>query len=108
MEIVLGRHGRPALSRSKWIAPRTLGYWLASFNGSGILGDRIPQATLLAATGCKVIVASPLRRSYQSALLLASSQLIVTQDSVSEAGMPHQDWLFPARHSPFATDVLSQ
>ena len=96
MEIVLGRHGRPVLDQSKWIAPRTLGRWIAAFNDGGILSGQIPRSTSLAAGRCKVIVTSPLRRSYQSAQLLASSQLVVTEDLISEAGMPHPDWLFPA------------
>jgi hypothetical protein len=95
MEIVLGRHGRPVLDQSKWIAPRTLGHWIATFNDGGILSGEIPQSTSLAAARCKVIVTSTLRRSYQSAQLLASSHLVVTDDLISEAGMPHADWLLP-------------
>lgn len=96
MEIVLGRHGRSVLDQSKWIAPRKLAQWIAAFNDGGILRGQIPQSTSLAAARCKVIVSSPLRRSYQSAQLIASSQLLVTEDLISEAGMPHPDWLFPA------------
>ena len=96
MEIVLGRHGRPVLDQSKWIAPRGLSQWIAAFNDGGILRGQIPQATSLAAARCKVIVSSPLRRSYHSAQLIASSQLLVTEDLISEAGMPHTNWLFPA------------
>jgi broad specificity phosphatase PhoE len=96
MEIVLGRHGRPVLDQSKWIAPRTLGNWIAAFNDCGVLSGQIPKSTSLAAARCKVIVTSPLRRSYESAPLLASSQLVVREDLISEAGMPHPDWLFPA------------
>ncbi len=96
MEIVLGRHGRPVLDQSKWIAPCKLAQWIAAFNEGGILRGQIPLSTSLAAARCKVIVSSSLRRSYQSAQLIASSQLLVTEDLISEAGMPHPDWLFPA------------
>lgn len=95
MEIVLGRHGRPEVDQSRWIAPRTLGHWIAEFNDGGILSGQIPQSTSLAAARCKVIVASPLRRSYQSAQLLASSQLVVTEDLIREADMPHASWWLP-------------
>jgi len=70
-------------------------HWIAEFNDGGILSGEIPQSTSIAAARCKVLVASPIRRSYQSAQLLASSKLIVTEDLISEAGMPHPDWLFP-------------
>jgi broad specificity phosphatase PhoE len=95
MEIVLGRHGRPEVDQSKWITPRTLGHWIAEFNDGGILIGQIPRSTSLAAARCKIIVASPLRRSHQSAQLLASSQVVVTADSIREAGMPHPNWRLP-------------
>jgi broad specificity phosphatase PhoE len=95
MEIVLGRHGRTEVEQSKWIAPRMLRSWIAEFNDGGILGDQVPKSASLAAARCKAIVASPLRRSYHSAQLLASSQCVVTEDLISEASMPHPDWLFP-------------
>jgi broad specificity phosphatase PhoE len=95
MEIVLGRHGRPEVAQSKWIAPRRLGHWITKFNDGGIRGGQIPQTTSRAATHCKVIVASPLRRSYESAQLLASSQLVMTEDLIREADMPHPSWWFP-------------
>jgi broad specificity phosphatase PhoE len=96
MEIFLGRHGRPVLDQSKWIAPQKLAHWIAAFNDGEILMGQIPQSTSLAAARCSVIVSSPLRRSYQSAQLLASSQLHATDDLITEAGMPHPDWSLPA------------
>jgi broad specificity phosphatase PhoE len=95
MEIILGRHGRPEVDQSKWIAPRALGHWIAEFNDSGILSGQNPHATSLAAARCKVIVASSLRRSYQSAQLLASTQLVVTEEVTREAGMPYPKWWLP-------------
>ena len=95
MEIVLGRHGKPQVDRAQWIAARTLEHWIAKFNNGGILSGQIPQSTSLAAARCKVIVASPLRRSYQSAQLLVTSQLLVTEELIREADMPHLSWWFP-------------
>jgi broad specificity phosphatase PhoE len=95
LEIVLGRHGRPAIGQSRWIAPRKLGQWIAEFNVGGILSGQIPESTLLAAACCKVVVASPLHRSFQSAELLASSQLVVTEELIREAEMPHPSWWLP-------------
>lgn len=96
MEIILGRHGRPEVDQSHWIAPQKLGNWIAEFDDGGILSGEIPKSTSIAAARCKVIVASPLRRSYQSAQLLASSQLVVTEDLIREAGLPHPSWPLPS------------
>jgi broad specificity phosphatase PhoE len=96
MEIILGRHGRPEVAQAQWMTPRALRRWIAEFNDGGILSGQIPQSTSFAAARCKVIVASTLRRSYQSAQLLASSQLVVTEDLITEAGMPNPSWPLPA------------
>jgi broad specificity phosphatase PhoE len=95
MEIFLGRHGRPAIGQARWIAPRGLGQWIAEFNVGGILSGQIPESTLLVAERCKVIVASPLHRSFQSAEILASFQFVVTEELIREAGMPHANWWLP-------------
>jgi len=95
MKIVLGRHGKPKLGQWRWIAPQQLLHWIHAFNEADILVDRVPPHTATMAARCKVIVSSPLRRSVQSAQLLASSRPVLTEELFREAGMPHTRWRAP-------------
>jgi len=93
MEIAILRHGRPiAISKQPMTASQFVG-WIVRYNESGIARDSTPtNASVEFAKRCGVIICSGLPRSIQSAKLLCSDKLTVSDVIFSEAGMPYASW----------------
>jgi broad specificity phosphatase PhoE len=95
MEIILARHGEPALRQSGWIAPRQLADWIQAYNDAGIVAEGPPLKVCAKATESRFIVSSPLPRCLASAQAVAPRRDIFSEDTVREAELPFSSWVFP-------------
>jgi broad specificity phosphatase PhoE len=88
MEIVLVRHGRPALPPQRPISGRRIGQWVRAYDEVGIAHGAPPEQVrrLVAAAGC--VVTSDLRRSVESAARLTSSHDVRVDPDLREAPLP--------------------
>jgi broad specificity phosphatase PhoE len=84
------RHGKPAVDRRTPIAGVAFGAWIQTYNEAPLDVTYLPPASLRArvpAMGC--IATSPLRRSRESAVLLAPGRPLGCDALFVEAGSPH-------------------
>jgi broad specificity phosphatase PhoE len=89
MEILLVRHGRPEGLVRNPISSRDVGQWVRRYNESGIDQRLMPPESvsrLVASAGC--VVASNLRRSVESAAVLAPSRDVHIDPELREAVLP--------------------
>ncbi len=80
MRIVLVRHGRPAMGRSRWISHAAFARFIDDYQAAGIDGAHPPPEELLKlVAGAKRVHASDLQRSVESAkALLPKAELVST------------------------------
>ena len=80
MRIVLIRHGRPAMGRSRWIGHVAFARFIDDYQAAGIDGAEPPPKDLVKLVGrAKRVFASDLQRSIESArALLPDAELIST------------------------------
>ncbi len=79
MRIVLVRHGRPAMGRSRWIGHAGFARFLDDYEAAGIEADPPPPELLELIADSPRVFASDLRRSIDSAhALLPQAELIST------------------------------
>jgi broad specificity phosphatase PhoE len=89
LEIVLARHGRPLVDHRSRIRGREFGAWVAGFEQAPLDATLPPPPSLLArAAVAQCIVTSTLRRSVESAALLAPGRPVLSESLFVEAGMP--------------------
>jgi broad specificity phosphatase PhoE len=84
------RHGKPVVNRRTPVPGFAFGDWIRSYNEAPLDVTYLPPASLRArvpAMGC--IATSPLRRSRESAALLAPGRPLVCDALFVEAGSPH-------------------
>ena len=89
LQIVLVRHGRPAIDYRTRVAGSGYGDWIRRYDEAPLDLTVPPPAGLfmrLAAVGC--VATSPLRRSLESAQLLAPGLPLVCDPLFAEAGIP--------------------
>ena len=89
MEIILVRHGRPLSGGHSPAAGRGFRGWVAGLEQAPLDPTLLPPAALTAlaiSAGC--IMTSPLRRSAESAVLLAPGRTVLSEPLFVEAGMP--------------------
>jgi broad specificity phosphatase PhoE len=89
LKIFLVRHGRPAADFRTRIPGSAFGAWLRSYDEAPLDVTSVPPADLrarVATVGC--IASSPLRRSRESAALLAPGRPGVCDALFAEAGVP--------------------
>ncbi len=88
-EIVLARHGRPALSRRVVLSGAQYRDWWARYEVGGIApGQTPPPALVETASGVGVIVTSIRRRAIESARLVAGGRPILEEAVFVEAPLP--------------------
>ena len=88
-QLVLVRHGKPALSRDMHIDWRAYHSWWAAYGESGLAETEAPPRELAAlASGADVIVASPLPRALQTAQALCNGLEIIADERFVEAPLP--------------------
>lgn len=89
MEIVIARHGRPLPDDRTQPARRGFRGWVTGSEQAPLDPTLPPPADLIAlAQSTGIIVTSTLRRSLESAALLAPNRPVVTDALFAEAGMP--------------------
>jgi broad specificity phosphatase PhoE len=95
MEIILARHGEPALRQRSWIAPRQIAGWIQAYNHAGIVDEDAPLKVCAKAAQSRVIVSSPWPRCLESARAVAPRRDIFSEDTLREAELPYSSWVFP-------------
>ena len=87
--IILARHGRPAWDFRTPIPGHALAVWLQGERAAPLDASSRPGAELeQLARHAPCLVASPLRRSQDSARLLAPAAVLTTEADVREAALP--------------------
>jgi broad specificity phosphatase PhoE len=89
MEIILVRHGKPAVLMADPISGHDVGRWVGRYNEVGITRDLAPPERVRrfgSSAGC--VVASDLRRSIESATWLASPREVRIDADLREAVLP--------------------
>ena len=107
-QLVLVRHGRPALSRKLRIDWRAYHSWWAAYGESGLAETETPPAALLEiAKRADVIIASPLPRAWQTAQALCDGREVIADERFVEAPLPSPPIPF-LRLRPTLWGVLSR
>jgi broad specificity phosphatase PhoE len=87
--IVLARHGRPALDRSKAVDWRGYVTWWAAYDDGGLApGEEPPEDLLAVARDAHALLASPLTRSLETARAVAAGREVITDPVFIEAPLP--------------------
>ena len=94
VEIILMRHGKPVLTKGRWLAPFEMARWIEHYDRSEVEAANIPAASAKAATSASVIVSSTAARALSSVQALGYNAS--TADKVfCEAALPFSVWRFP-------------
>ena len=87
--IILARHGRPALDRSMTMNWRGYREWWGAYDVGGLAAGQAPGEALLdAAASADAVLASPLRRSQETAHAVAAGRPVLTDPVFLEAPLP--------------------
>lgn len=100
MRIILARHGKPDLRRSRSMAPREMENWIETYNNAEVIFEDVPAQTIETAHSSEIVVASTLRRSIQSAQYLSNSETLLFEQVFCEAGLPYSRWHLPKLPAP--------
>lgn len=93
MQIVIIRHGEPTACSNKAISAFEFSDWIEEYNQSGLIENARPsQAVFDICLDAKLIVCSTLKRSQESAQIIAGNTPIESNEKLVEAGMPYADW----------------
>lgn len=107
-ELVLVRHGRPALSRAVNLDWRGYRTWWAAYGESGLAPSQAPPPKLKEiAARADLVLASPLPRAHETAAALAPQADILLDDLFVEAPLPAPQ-IPMVRFKPRVWDVLSR
>ena len=107
-QLVLVRHGRPALSRKMYIDWRAYHSWWAAYGESGLAETETPPGVLVElAKRADIIIASPLPRAWQTAQALSGGRHIIADERFVEAPLPSPPIPF-VRLRPPIWNVLSR
>ncbi len=91
--IVIGRHGKPALDRSRAIHARAYVDWWAQYDAGGLLPDQVvPPHLMDALAGCERIWSSTLRRAVETAEAAAPGRIFSRDPVFVEAPLPPPLW----------------
>lgn len=107
LQILLVRHGTPAVDYRTRIPGSAFGAWLRSYDEAPLDVTSLPPADLRARVstiGC--IASSPLRRSRESAALLVPGRPVVCDALFAEAGIPSAIYLSLALRPRYWTLLL--
>src|SRR6187397_2711996 len=86
MRIVLVRHGRPAMGRSRWIGHAAFARFIDDYQAAGIDGGTPPPGDLKDLVArAKRVFASDLQRSIESAKVLLPHAELVSTSLFTEA-----------------------
>ncbi|MCZ6783430.1 MAG: histidine phosphatase family protein [Proteobacteria bacterium] len=89
MKIVLVRHGKPDHDGMTPVSGTRFGEWLRAYDAAPVDVELPPPGALRArAREAALLVTSPLRRSLESAALLAPDAAVLTEDQFRESALP--------------------
>jgi broad specificity phosphatase PhoE len=95
--IVIGRHGKPALDRSRAITARAYVDWWAQYDAGGLVpGQEVPPHLKAALAGCATLLSSTLRRAIETAEQAAPGRPFEADPIFVEAPLPPPllpDWV---------------
>jgi len=96
MEIVLMRHGRPAIHSAGPMTPKAFRDFMAAYDRAPLDRSSLPsdEARGIAA-GCKRVVCSDLGRSIESAAVLGHDEVHLRDEMFREILMPHAPLSYP-------------
>ncbi len=87
--ILIGRHGKPALSRKVWLSADGYKKWWQAYDEGGLeANQKIPRKLLNKVAKIDYIISSPLRRAHETALAIAGEREIAIDDIFVEAPLP--------------------
>jgi broad specificity phosphatase PhoE len=96
MQIVLMRHGRPAIDGQQRLSARSFGAWVDQYNAAAIdPASPPPAAAISQARLARHVLCSTLPRSLTSAAALGIDAPHGQDTAFRELEMPHADWHFP-------------
>ncbi len=88
-QIVLARHGRPALDRSQTMGFRGYRDWWRAYDEGGLAADQTPHPELVAiGEAADIIFSSTLRRAHETAEAVSAGQTIMARPELVEAPLP--------------------
>ncbi|WP_312820851.1 histidine phosphatase family protein [Brevundimonas sp.] len=92
-DIVLARHGKPALSRKCWLTAQQYRDWWGRYDAGGLLeGQAVPPGIMQTAREAGTIYASTLRRAQETAAAVSQGQPVHTHAVFVEAPLPPPHW----------------
>lgn len=93
--IVIGRHGKPALSRKIFLDAAGYESWWEQYDAGGLAAGQVaPDRLRRVIAGCKHVISSPLRRAMETAASAAPGRELEVNDLFVEAPLPPP--LFPS------------
>lgn len=88
-DIILARHGRPALSRRCWLSADEYRDWWARYDAGGLFeGQTPPDGIVETARSAGTLYASTLRRAQETALAVVDGRAFETDAIFVEAPLP--------------------
>ncbi|WP_297802014.1 histidine phosphatase family protein [uncultured Brevundimonas sp.] len=92
-DIILARHGQPALSRKCWLSADQYRHWWGLYDEGGLkAGQATPDSIIDTARQAGIIYASTLRRAQETAAAVAQGKGIQTDAIFVEAPLPPPHW----------------
>ena len=108
-QIVIARHGEPALPRKVKLTARGYRDWWARYEAGGILDGQTPPGHLKAAAARSgLILASTRLRSMETARVLAPGREVSHEEVFVEAPLPPPPWPDVLKFSPKTWGVISR
>jgi len=87
--IVIGRHGKPALSRKIYLTSHEYKLWWQKYDeGTIVPNQKVPRNLISAVARVAKIMASPLPRAYDTAKAVAGGREIIKDELFVEAPLP--------------------
>ncbi|VAV88587.1 hypothetical protein MNBD_ALPHA06-1051 [hydrothermal vent metagenome] len=106
--LVLARHGKPALDRSKWISSKGYYHWWRAYEAGGLMqGSTAPETLREIAAASDVIICSTRRRAIETAYALVPEDQVTQFEVFVEAALPAPP-LPLVRFLPSVWDTLSR
>ena len=92
MEILLVRHGKPAIDQFPRLSAQDMRHWIDAYNQAGVRSDPPPSPALTAAVkNSRTLVTSGLKRAVESARTLGFYHPQISDPLFREADLPHGD-----------------
>lgn len=96
MQIILMRHGQPAIDHRQWLSASGFGTWIERYNAAAIdPASPPPGKAIQLARQANYVLCSCLPRSLTSATALTIDKPHDQDLAFRELEMPHAEWRFP-------------